>query len=71
MSDGRQPPHKLSAREMRVLKFAVRRQITRLGQQAQPERRATGAAATLQRVLHVLEGDAFADGCDLHLPSEQ
>jgi hypothetical protein len=70
MTAERQPTHYLSANEMRVLKFAVRRQLTRWANKRNPSAEQRAQRATLQRVLHVLDDNAFAAGCDLHVPSE-
>ena len=70
MTDERVPTQFLSADEMRVLKFAVRRQITRWANRRNPNAEQRAQRATLQQVLHVLEDDAFAGGCDLHVPDE-
>jgi hypothetical protein len=64
------PTHFLSAEEMRVLKFAVRRQLTRWASRRHPNAAQQARRATLQRVLHVLENDAFAEGCGLYGSSE-
>lgn len=71
MSTEQQPTHHLSANEMRVLKFAVRRQLTRWANKRNPNTEQRAQRATLQRVLHVLDDNAFAAGCHLHVPSEQ
>jgi len=68
VNDKREPTQFLSADEMRVLKFAVRRQITRWANRRNPNAEQRAQRATLQQVLHVLEDDAFAGGCDLHVP---
>jgi len=68
VTDEREPTQFLSADEMRVLKFAVRRQITRWANRRNPNAEQRAQRATLQQVLHVLEDDAFAGGCDLHVP---
>ena len=70
MNDKREPTQFLSADEMRVLKFAVRRQITRWANRRNPNAEQRAQRATLQQVLHVLEDDAFDGGCDLHVPDE-
>jgi len=70
VTDKREPTQFLSADEMRVLKFAVRRQITRWANRRNPNAEQRAQRATLQQVLHVLEDDAFAGGCDLHVPDE-
>lgn len=64
------PMHFLSADEMRVLKFAVRRQITRWANRRNPTTEQQAQKTTLQQILHVLDDDAFAGGCDLHVPSK-
>jgi hypothetical protein len=66
-----QQPHYLSATEMRVLKFAVRRQLTRWANKRNPNTDQQAQRATLQRVLRVLDDNAFTAGCNLHVPSEQ
>jgi hypothetical protein len=71
MTAEQQPTHHLSANEMRVLKFAVRRQLTRWANKRNPNTDQRAQRATLQRVLHVLDDDALAGGCNLHVPSEK
>ena len=71
MTDEHVPMQFLSADEMRVLKFAVRRQITRWANRRNPNAEQRAQRATLQQVLHVLEDDAFAGGCDLHVPRDK
>ena len=71
MTDEREPTQFLSADEMRVLKFAVRRQITRWANRRNPNAEQRAQRATLQQVLHVLEDNAFAGGCDLHVPRDK
>jgi len=71
VTDEREPMQSLSADEMRVLKFAVRRQITRWANRRNPNSEQRAQRATLQQVLHVLEDDAFTSGCDLRVPSEK
>jgi hypothetical protein len=71
MTPEHEPTQYLSADEMRVLKFAVRRQITRWANKRNPNAEQRAQRATLQQVLHVLENDAFAGGCDLHVPTEK
>jgi hypothetical protein len=66
-----EPTQYLSADEMRVLKFAVRRQITRWANKRDPNAEQRAQRATLRRVLHVLNDDAFAGGCDLHVPRDK
>lgn len=70
MTAEHEPPCRLSAEEMRVLKFAVRRQISRWANRRNPSAEQRVQRATLQRVLHILKDDAFAGGCDLHVPSQ-
>jgi hypothetical protein len=71
MTDERVPAHFLSADELRVLKFAVRRQLTRWANRRNPSAEQRAQRDTLQQILHVLDYHAFADGCDLHVPSEK
>jgi len=71
VTDEHVPMQFLSADEMRVLKFAVRRQITRWANRRNPNAEQRAQRATLQQVLHVLEDDAFAGGCDLHVPRDK
>jgi len=71
VTDEREPTQFLSADEMRVLKFAVRRQITRWANRRNPNAEQRAQRATLQQVLHVLEDNAFAGGCDLHVPRDK
>jgi len=70
MTDEHEPTRYLSADEMRVLKFAVRRQLSRWANKRNPNAEQQAQRATLQQALRVLEDDAFAGGCDLHVPSE-
>jgi hypothetical protein len=70
MTAEHEPTQYLSAEEMRVLKFAVRRQLTRWASRRHPNAEQRAQRATLQRVLHVLDNDAFVGGCDLHVPCE-
>jgi hypothetical protein len=71
MTDEHEPTHYLSADEMRVLRFAARRQLTRWSNKRNPNAEQKVQRATLQQALHVLDDDAFAGGCDLHVPSEK
>jgi hypothetical protein len=71
MTAEHEPTQYLSAEEMRVLKFAVRRQITRWANKRNPNTDQRAQRATLQRVLHVLDDNAFAGGCDLHVPRDK
>jgi hypothetical protein len=71
MTDEHEPTQYLSADEMRVLKFAVRRQLTRWANKRNPSADQQAQRATLQQVLHILDDNAFAAGCDLHVPSEE
>jgi hypothetical protein len=71
MTTEHEPTRYLSADELRVLKFAVRRQITRWANKRNPNADQQSQRATLQRVLHALDDDAFAAGCNLHVPREQ
>jgi hypothetical protein len=70
MTAKHEPTQYLSAEEMRVLKFAVRRQITRWANKRHPNAEQHAQRATLQQILHVLQDDAFAGGCSLHAPSK-
>jgi len=70
MTDEHEPTRYLSADEMRALKFAVRRQLSRWANKRNPNAEQQAQRATLQQVLHILEYNAFAGGCDLHVPSE-
>ena len=56
---------------MRVLKFAVRRQLSRWGNKRDPTERQRAQGAALRHVLHVLQDDAFAGGCTLHARDEE
>jgi len=69
MTDEHEPTRYLSGDEMRVLKFAVRRQLTRWANQSNPNADQQAQRATLQQMLHILDDNAFAGGCDLHVPS--
>ncbi len=69
MTDEQESTHYLSAEEMQVLKFAVRRQLSRWANKRNPSAERKAERAALQRVLHALDNDAFAGGCDLHVPS--
>jgi hypothetical protein len=60
----------LSAEEMRVLKFTVRRQLSRWANRRNPSAEQRVQRATLHRVLHILDDDAFVGGCALHVPSQ-
>jgi hypothetical protein len=60
-----EPTQYLSADEMQVLKFAVRRQLTRWANKRNPNADRRAQRAALQRVLHVVDDNAFAGGCDL------
>jgi hypothetical protein len=71
MSGEQEPTQRLSAEEMRVLKFAVRRQLSRWANRRNPSAEQRARRAALHRVLHILKDDAFAGGCDLHVPSQQ
>lgn len=70
MTDDPAPTHFLSSDEMRVLKFVVRRQLSRWANKRNPTPEQRAQRAMLQQILHVLEDDAFAGGCDLHAPSQ-
>jgi hypothetical protein len=64
-----EPTQYLSAEEMRVLKFPVRRQISRWANKRNPTAEQQAQRAKLQQVLHVPEDD-FVGGCDLRVPTE-
>jgi hypothetical protein len=70
MTGEHEPTQYLSADEMRVLKFVVRRQLSRWANKRNPTAEQQAQRAMLQQVLHVLEDGAFAGGCDLHVPTE-
>jgi hypothetical protein len=68
MTAEHEPVRCLSAEEMRALKFAVRRQLSRWANRRNPSAEQRVQRATLHRVLHILKDDAFAGGCDLRVP---
>ena len=70
MTAEHESPRCLSAEEMRVLKFAVRRRLSRWANRRNPSAEQRAQRATLHRVLHILKDDAFAGGCGLHVPSQ-
>jgi hypothetical protein len=70
MTAGHEPTQYLSADEMRVLKFVIRRQLSRWANKRNPIPEQQAQRAMLQQILHVLQDDAFAGGCDLHVPGE-
>jgi hypothetical protein len=71
MTDKHGPTHFLAADEIRILKFVIRRQLSRWANKRNPTPEQRAQRATLQQILHVLNDDAFVDGCDLHVPSEK
>jgi hypothetical protein len=66
-----QSPDWLAADEMMALKFAARRQLTRWANtlNLQPHQRDQRRALT--RALRILEHKALADGCELHIPTQE
>jgi hypothetical protein len=71
MTDEHGPTQYLSADEMRVLNFAVRRQLTRWANKRNLSADQRAQRATLQQVLNILDDNAFAGGCDLHVPTDE
>jgi hypothetical protein len=71
MTDEHGPTQYLSADEMRVLRFAVRRQLTRWANKHDLDAGQQAQRATLQQVLNILEDNAFVGGCDLYVPSDE
>ena len=70
MTGEHEPTQYLSSDELRILKFVVRRQLSRWANKRNPTPEQQAQRAMLQQILQILQDDAFAGGCDLHVPSE-
>jgi hypothetical protein len=64
-----EPEARLSDDEVRALKFAVHRQLSRWARPGLSARQQAQRAA-LRRALRVLQDKAFEHGCELRIPSE-
>jgi len=67
-----EPAHRLSGEEIAALKFASHRQLARWSNKRDLSRRqyAQRIALALASAVRTLQHKAFADGCELRVPSE-
>jgi hypothetical protein len=65
-----QATDRLSGDEITALKFAARRQLTRLANKRDLQPRQHAQRAALARAVRILGTQAFAHGCALHAPDE-
>lgn len=65
------PARRLSGDEVTALKFAARRQLARWAHKGELSRDQHARRAALARAVRVLQHNAFADGCELRIPSEE
>jgi hypothetical protein len=66
-----QPPQRLSADEIVVLKFAAHRQLARWAQKPELSPRQRAKRTTLVRAVRTLEDRAFAHGCELRASRDE
>jgi hypothetical protein len=65
-----QPTQCLSADEITALKFAAHRQLTRWAAKGRLSPHQNAQRPALVRAVRILEDQAFTQGCELHIPSE-
>jgi len=65
------PTDRLSGDEIVALKFAAHRQLARWAQKERLAPRQHAQRAALARAVRILGDQAFAHGCELHVPSEE
>ncbi len=66
-----QPTDRLSGDEIMALKFAAHRQLARWAQKAQLSPRQHAQRTALAGAVRILQAKAFAQGCELRVPSEE
>ena len=66
-----QSPYRLAADEMMALKFAARRQLTRLANTPTLQSRQRAQRRALTRAVRILEHKELAHGCELHIPAQE
>ena len=69
MSDGLTP--RLSGEQVQALKFAAHRQLARWANKPRLSPHQHGQRSALRRAVRVLEGKAFAYGCELRAPDAE
>jgi hypothetical protein len=60
------PRSRLSGDEVTALKFAAHRQLARWAHKGELSRHQHARRAALVRAVRILQGKAFAQGCELH-----
>ena len=68
---GASQTRRLSADEVVALKFAAHRQLARWANKPRLSSHQHAQRAALKRAVHVLQDHALADGCEIHVPSEE
>jgi len=69
MSD--EPTPRLSREQVLALKFAARRQLARWSNKRELSSHQHAQRTALTCAVRILQDQAFADGCELHVPSEE
>ena len=69
MSDG--PARRLTGEEILALKFAAHRQLARWANKPKLSSHQHDQRSALKRAVRVLQNQAFAGGCELHVPGAQ
>jgi hypothetical protein len=65
-----EPAHRLSGEEIAALKFASHRQLARWSNKRDLSPRQHAQRTALASAVRTLQDKAFADGCELRVPSE-
>jgi len=65
-----EPAHRLSGEEIAALKFASHRQLARWSNKRDLSPRQHAQRIALASAVRTLQDKAFADGCELRVPSE-
>jgi hypothetical protein len=60
-----EPVRRLSGEQVRALKFAAHRQLSRWAKKSQLSEHQQGQRLALKDAVRVLAGEAFAHGCEL------
>jgi len=66
-----EPSRRLSGAEIAALKFAGRRQLARWSNKPKLSPNQHAQRKALTRALRILQEDAFARGCELHVPEDE
>ncbi|MGI9097318.1 MAG: hypothetical protein ACR2H2_02290 [Solirubrobacteraceae bacterium] len=69
MSD--EPTSRLSSEQVLALKFAAHRQLTRWSNKRDLSPHQHAQRTALTRAVRILQDHAFADGCELRVPSDE